>query len=469
MQLEHILANSPLPILIHERSTRRLLVMNLAAETLYGYTQADMRHMTLDDLAVSTRQAHPVHRRKDGGTIDVQLAEHNIKYGKREAVLVVVQDVSHKKNALKFQTMIESASEGICMINAEGIIEQVNPQIETLFQWSADALIGRELNILVPPALRAVHDQHFAQFVKNPQSRTMGRGMDLQGYRKDGSNFAIEISLSPIHLQGELLVMAIITDISERKRLESQLMESEIARIELERAQEMLAIRERFVAMVSHEFRTPLTTIQTTTQILQRYLQRLKHDQIYEQLQRIADQTRRMTDMLEDLLVISRVNTDDIQLEPVPIALETFCYDIWEQLQPTQHTLVCHNEQNINTIIADENLMHHILSNLLSNAIKYSPPGSNVTMEISQHNAEYVIKISDEGMGIAQQDLEYIFEPFFRADDTRTIGGTGLGLTIVKNSVDLHYGHITVQSQQGKGSTFAIHLPLDPSAMTSRV
>jgi len=470
VQLEDIFASSPLPMLIHDHDKHHLLAVNASAVAFYGYSMAEMLAMTLADLTVSITSEGTVHRRGDGSPIDVQLAEHHIEYRGQDATLIVVQDNSHRKTAIKFQMMIESATEGICIVNQDGNIEQINRQLQTLFGYKGDELIGKPVSTLIPPEQRAEHAQHMKRYLKKPHSRSMGSGMDLMGFHREGRQFPIEISLSPIHLHGRLFVMTMITDISERKRLESRLIESELARIELERAQEMLAVRERFVAMVSHEFRTPLSTINTAAQILQRYIQRLDHTQIYTQLDRIAHQTKRMRNMLDDLLVISRVSAGEKQLTLASILLDHFCYAIWEELEDkNEHKLVCINTQELASIRADEQLMRHILTNLLSNAVKYSPPGSTVTVTVYQDADEYIIKINDQGMGIPQENLVYIFEPFFRADNTRTIVGTGLGLTIVKNSVDLHMGRITVESQEGDGTTFTIYLPGDPSQLRAGV
>jgi PAS domain S-box-containing protein len=250
----------------------------------------------------------------------------------------------------------------------------------------------------------------------------------------------------------------------------------------LAKEKELRELKSRFVSMTSHEFRTPLTTIQSSAELLERYSHRWGEEKKLTHLHRIQLSVKHMTKLLDDILILGKVEAGKLEFNPVPIDLATFCRNLVEELQlndTNQHIIHFtispgrrgdgENSPPESLIPSpaqaqmDEKLLRQILENLLSNAIKYSPPGSTVEFTLSYLAEQVVFQICDRGIGIPNEDLHRLFETFHRATNVGTISGTGLGLAIVKRCVDIHQGQIAVESIIGVGTTFTVTLPLHNS------
>lgn len=254
-----------------------------------------------------------------------------------------------------------------------------------------------------------------------------------------------------------LYILGMAEDITKRKQAEEEIRKA------LAKEKELSELRSSFVSLVSHEFRTPLTTIQSSAELLTRYDDRLSTERKLNHLSRIQIAVNRMTYLLEDVLMIGKADAGKLKFEPAPLDLVTFCHDLVESLQislPEKHKIDVVVQGNCANAHMDEKLLSHILTNLLSNSIKYSPAGGTVYFELLCLPDSAVFQIQDQGIGIPQDDLEKLFESFGRASNVGSIPGTGLGLSIVKKCVDVHGGTIAVDSQIGTGTTFTITLPL---------
>jgi PAS domain S-box-containing protein len=232
---------------------------------------------------------------------------------------------------------------------------------------------------------------------------------------------------------------------------------------------ELDRMKDHFVSMVSHEFRTPLTVILASSDILELDSDKLTADKKRNYLHRIQSSVKRMAEMLGQVLVIGQADAGKLAFNPTPLNLLKFCQNLVEELQMStgkDHALVFISHGECINANMDTTLLRHILSNLLSNAIKYSPIGSPIELELSCQAEHAVLRVSDHGLGIPLKDQSHLFETFFRASNTEAISGTGLGLTIVKRAVDLHGGTIEVTSQEGVGTTMTVTLPIDRSAAT---
>ncbi|MBD2130491.1 PAS domain S-box protein [Microcoleus sp. ZQ-A2] len=296
--------------------------------------------------------------------------------------------------------------------------------------------------------------------------------------RPDGSIRWIRDRGFPIRdAQGQVYRIAgIAEDVTCRKQAEIESYKV------LQRERELSILKSSFVAMTSHEFRTPLTAISSSTDLLQRYRNRLSEEKQQAHLHRIKSAVQRMTQMLNDILLMSEAEAGKLQFNPTPLNLIQFCRHLVEDVQPTaKEQQVIHFTYRSNGTLAgqdtdeieqkrfdflsglaawDEKLLRHILSNLLSNALKYSPEGSTVQFDLTAKDDRLIFKIQDQGIGIPPADQSRLFEAFHRAKNVGTIQGTGLGLAIVKQCVDLHRGEITFTSEVGKGTTFIVILPL---------
>jgi PAS domain S-box-containing protein len=254
-------------------------------------------------------------------------------------------------------------------------------------------------------------------------------------------------------------------DITQRKQAEEEI------RNALAKEKELNELKSRFITMASHEFRTPLSTILSSADLLEYYIQEGAMKKQPEHIQRIQTACLNMTQLLNDVLIIGKTEAGKVALQPLPLDLDKFCYDLVQELKlsaNSKHNIIWERVSELDATspiqnrlpCLDEKLLRHILSNLLSNAIKYSPNGGNVKLKLAYENSYAIFQIEDEGIGIPLEDWEHLFEPFHRAKNVGTISGTGLGLTIVKRSIELHDGQISLASEIGKGTTFTVMLPL---------
>jgi signal transduction histidine kinase len=216
----------------------------------------------------------------------------------------------------------------------------------------------------------------------------------------------------------------------------------------LKKERELIELKSRFVSMVSHEIRTPLNVILASAQILERYSEKWSIEKKNEFFSRIKESVKKMTELLNDVLLIGKAELGKADLNPVQLDLEKFCTELVAELQMGtggNHRInFVKKSQNADAYV-DKKLLRHSLINLLSNAVKYSPQGSTVHLELSCQDLEVIFKIKDEGIGIPVEDQDKLFESFHRASNAKNIPGTGLGLTVVKQSVDIHGGKISCE------------------------
>lgn len=230
----------------------------------------------------------------------------------------------------------------------------------------------------------------------------------------------------------------------------------------LKKEQELSELKSRFVTMTSHEFRTPLTTILSSAELLENYSYKWTEEKKLHHLQRIQVAVQRMTQLLNDVLLIGKAEAGKIEFQPLPLDLAAFCHNLVEELQlgTSTHFIDFRIQGQCINACMDEKLLRHILSNLLSNAIKYSDKGGTVDFDLLCEAGAAIFRVQDQGIGIPATEQAQLFNSFHRASNVGTISGTGLGLAIVKKSVDLHGGKIAVNSQVGVGTTFTVTLPL---------
>ena len=251
-------------------------------------------------------------------------------------------------------------------------------------------------------------------------------------------------------------VMAIVRDVTERKRAEAEIRQA------LAQAKELSLLKSRFVAMTSHEFRTPLTTILSSAELLQDYGNKWNEAKKLQHFQRIQTSVKHMTRLLNDVLLIGKADAGKLEFSPTLVDLTQFCRNLVDEIQgtATSHAIVFMSQTNTTHAYMDEKLLRQILSNLLSNALKYSPQGGTVNFDLIGEQEKVIFRIQDRGIGIPVADRAKLFDSFHRASNVGTISGTGLGLAIVKKAIDLHAGQITVASEVGVGTTFVVTLPL---------
>jgi signal transduction histidine kinase len=225
----------------------------------------------------------------------------------------------------------------------------------------------------------------------------------------------------------------------------------------------MVSLRENFVRSVSHEFRTPLSIILSSKELLERYDERLSPESRQQHLQKIGDEVDYMVQMLEDVLIVSKARAIGLEIQPEPVEVENFCQEIIGEVKVAhphnqQIEFVC--PEKIGCILLDKRLLHYMLANLLSNAIKFSLPEQIVRLEVVRQDTSLVFQVADQGIGIPKEEQEHIFEPFYRARNNKRVKGAGLGLALVQSSVEAYGGTILLDSTEGVGTTFTISLPV---------
>lgn len=386
--------------------------------------------------------------------------------------------------------LFEHATEGILVANSEGFIVKVNPAAERLFRYEHNELLGLKVEVLVPQRFEKKHSGHREGFHQSPHARTMGTGMDLQGKRKDGSEFPVEISLSPYSNDEGHFVIAFIVDITLRRESEKRLqnysleLENEVeqrtlilseAISELEKTKEELNqaltkekelndLKSRFVSMVSHEFRTPLATILSSLALVKKYIENNDIEKQGKHIDRIKTSVNNLTDILNDVLSLSKLEEGKVMISPEEFDVTEFVQEVIQDIQTIAKSgqiLQYKHSDGLALIQLDKKVLRHILFNLISNAVKFSPEDRPVVICTSTNNNQFCLIVQDHGIGISEEDQKHLFESFFRAENAVNIQGTGLGLNIVARYVDLLEGTIYVESKLNEGTKFTICLPLN--------
>ena len=371
------------------------------------------------------------------------------------------------------------ATIGIIVINSDGEIVQANPFSENLFGYEKGELISREVEQLLPESFRKRHVKHRQGYNEKPIPRTMGANLDLYGLRKDGSKFPIEISLSHMDINGKRFAIAYTSDASERKNLLKRILKQsdeleikviertkklkeseEKLRVSLEKEKELGELKSRFVSMASHEFRTPLSSILSSSNLISRYEKEEQQDKRMKHVNRIESSVRNLTMILNDFLSLEKLESGKVRFNPVELEVKDFIQQIIDEVNLTVkgEQKVVHIHSGGKHINTDEHLMKNILINLLSNGIKYSPNEKNVELHTQVDDEKFQIQVKDYGIGIPKEEQQHMFTRFFRANNVETIQGTGLGLTIVKRYLDLMNGKIWFESKEGEGTTFFVEV-----------
>jgi signal transduction histidine kinase len=266
-----------------------------------------------------------------------------------------------------------------------------------------------------------------------------------------------------LELIGLLLSFAVITEAC-LLLYHQQTQRQKVAALEWTLAQEkeLNELKLRFFSMVSHEFRTPLSVILASSQLLKEILQELVDESKLKNLQRIQVSARLMNQLLTDILTLTRAEAGELEFKPTPLDIEAFCLNLVEDIQASKampHSLKFISQGHCARVNLDEKLMYSILSNLLANAIKYSSQESTISLILTCNSGETIFHVKDEGIGIPLEEQQKIFAPFYRGQNVGNVVGTGLGLAVVKRCLELHHGKITVESDVGMGTVFTVTIP----------
>ncbi|HOQ86731.1 MAG TPA: response regulator, partial [Phycisphaerae bacterium] len=393
--------------------------------------------------------------------------------GQARRVVGTCSDITVRKQAeMRFRLTVEASPNVVLLVDRQGKIVLVNSRVTSMFGYEPAELIGQPVEKLVPERFREKHPIYREEFNRHPQARPMGAGRDLYALRKDGTEFPVEIGLSPTESEEGMLVLATIVDITSRKQSEQerlQLLEAErAARNEAERANRL---KDMFLATVSHELRTPLNAILGWSQMLTRAGLQGEAAQATEIIQRNAKVQARL---IEDLLDMSRIISGKIRLEmqniELPIVVNSAIEAVVPAAQVKNIELVRNVDAHVGPTRGDPNRLQQVVWNLLTNAIKFTPKGGKVSISLRRSGSSVEIVVADTGIGIRPEFLPFMFDRFRQADSSvgRAHTGLGLGLSIVKNLVELHGGTVQAHSDgEGRGTTFTVRLPVAPIVQDS--
>ena len=382
-------------------------------------------------------------------SLELKLANEQLQYEITERKQI--QDALIESEA-KLSSLIQNSSDIIGILESDGKIRYKSPSTQSLLGFSPEEIEGKNHFDFVHPDDYQKAKKQFEEGFNNPGKTQVS---EYRFRDKDGSWHYLESKSNFIDSHVNQIVIN-SRDITERKQAEEEV------RNALKKERELIELKSRFVSMVSHEIRTPLNVILASTQILERYSEKWSSEKKNEFFSRIKESVRKMTELLNDVLLLGRVEFGKKDLNLTPVDLVKFCRELVGEIQLSageHHTIVFVSKSQEATAYIDKKLLRQILTNLLSNAVKYSPQNCIVHFELSCQDVEAIFEIRDEGIGIPPEDQDKLFESFHRASNARNLPGTGLGLAVVKQSVDVHGGKISLHSEVGVGTTFTVTLP----------
>lgn len=372
-----------------------------------------------------------------------------------------------------YELFFHSSNEGLALLDSERKFKLINESFASIVGYTPEELIGNGFEILVPDKVKLKHKEYAQKYNEHPTQRSMGENSALYAQHKNGKNIPVEISLNPIHVEGEDCLALIVSNVSERAKAQEALKElntnleqkvfekTKDLEEALMKEQELGELKSRFVSMVSHEFRTPLTTIKSSAQLIRKYLGS-PDEKLDKHLGKIHRNIEHLNQMLNDVLTLSKLNESANHTDKSFFNLELFVLDCAEELEHLAKDkniqLYCQHKGET-SIFSDPKLLKSILLNLLTNAIKYSYPKGTVKVISFADKTHFKLNVTDNGIGISEKDKGHIFDRFYRAKEVENIEGTGLGLEIVKQCLDTLNGEISFQSEAENGSIFTIKVP----------
>lgn len=402
-----------------------------------------------------------------------------------------------------FDILFEAIPEGVIVVNSAQVIVAANTAAEKIFEYNKNELNNKHLSVLIPKKYIPHHNNHFSSFLEANKIRKLKQSVNLFGVKKNNKEFPVEIGLNPFRVEKEAFVIALIIDITSRKEIEkkienlninlekrisertaqlnntiNQLKElninykKEIAqRLEnehkinaaLKREMELNDLKTKFLSLVSHEFKTPLSGILTSTMLIGKYNLTEQQEKRERHIQTITSKVNYLNNILNDFLSIERLDSNNYVYKFSSFNLSKVVSEVVYNAN-----MILKTGQKINIPIdtdeyilyQDEKFLELALSNIIYNAIKYSPQNTNIDLEFEQNQQKIIFKVTDRGIGIPEKEQKFIFNRYFRAANVLNEQGTGIGLNIVKSHLENLGGAIYFTSTENEGSVFTFELPI---------
>ena len=407
-------------------------------------------------------------------------------------------------NVNLLNVIFEAASEGIIVVDESQTIVITNIAAERMFGYEKGELRGEHLNVLIPREHQKSHPGQVSEFLINSERRQMGHGRDLYGVKKNGDRFPVEAGLNPFQMNGKMYVMSLVIDITIRKENQRQIrelnaqletkikertqelehtinklqevnsdLEKEIhkrklaenkIKAALQKEKELSDLKTKFLSMVSHEFKTPLSGILTSVMLAGKYTKEDQQDKRDKHLGTIRSKVHYLDNILSDFLSIERLERGKVNYKFTNFSLSKLVNEV---IYNANVTLKSGQEinypQDLEEVVLrqDEKIVELVLSNLLGNAIKYSSENTQIDFDVEIADKIIIFKVRDQGIGIPQKDQKHIFERYFRAENALLNQGTGIGLNIAKVHLENLGGTISFESKENSGTTFTVYLPIE--------
>jgi PAS domain S-box-containing protein len=455
-------------------SAGAIVMVNAQTESMFGYTREQLIGQRLEILVPDhARAAHDTAprirpmgqrrdlagRRKDGSEFPVEISLSFTETDRGQLFIAFVTDITERQRSVdalrrseaKARAILENASEGIVVVDANGRIVSVNAKTEQMFRYDRAALVGQLLEVLMPERLRHRHIGHRKDFMANPRTRPMGRGLDLVGRRADGEEFPIEISLSYIETEDGIHALAFVSDITQRLAVERA----------TRQAERLVAIGQ-LAAGIAHEVNNPVGIITSRIELM--LMEAEEHglpSAVIEDLRVLHRHALRVTDIAAKLLTFARETPADRQ----PIDINTVVTDALALVRKQLNHSGVHVDLRLGAglphIFGHANALQQVVLNLVTNAGQALVDHGTIRVATTAGDAHVTVEVADDGPGIPPATLSHVFDPFF----TTKVSGTGLGLSVSYGIVRDHGGTMDVRSDVGGGTVFTISLPiLHPAA-----
>lgn len=447
-----------------------LVYANSETERLFGYSLDELLGESVDMLLPDRfSQKHSSHRqsfsespstrhmgagrdlfgrRKNGSEFPLEVGLRPLSMGDENWVIATIVDISARKQLeARFAKVIEASPFGMLLVDEQGLIQLINPNLQKLFGYSGDELLGQSVNILLPERYRDNHDKLRAGYIAEPSLRAMGLGRDLTGRHKNGTEIPIEIGLNPVETDKGTLTLAVITDISERKRLELSL-------------QQANAHMEEFTYVASHDLKSPLRGIADLVEWIGEDLDENTSQAVRKNLDRMQVRIKRMERLVEDLLLYARAGKRNTEL--VPVDLAELIKGIIE-MHPVPPEFELQTDIRLHQITAARTPLETVLRNLFTNALKHhdgQAPQIYISAEADGNFGRFIVK--DNGPGIPSAARERVFRLFQTLSGSES-SGSGIGLAVAKRMTESHGGKIQLlENKDERGATFEVLWPRFP-------
>lgn len=522
-----IFENNHSAILIIDPETGDIVDANPISEKFYGWSLKELRTKNISDLNPAPSEvikkalynaSHKIenhfyfkHRTAYGTVKDIEAFAGTLNRQGRVLIFAFILDLTEKKKTeeiiretrAKLDTAMESMTDAVFITDKEGNFIHFNEAFATVHRFRCKEECARKL-VEYPDILEVYMDTgELAPLEMWAVPRALrGETVKYAEYslrRKDtGEKWVGSYSFSPIKDSEGNIVGSVVVgrDITEHKQAEAELenyrhhleelvqsrteeldainrelinqimqkQEIEAAlHVSLEKEKELNQLKSRFISTASHEFKTPLSAVFSSAELIERYGHKWGPEKIADHIERIKNAVMHLSKLVDDVLQLSRAESGRLEYNPVKLDLKSFCDKILEEMHVSSkenHKIEFNFLSERKDFIVDQKQMYIILQNLLSNAVKYSPDGGRVCLIINCDDRNLIIEVSDQGVGIPESDLDKLFQPFQRASNTDKIEGTGLGLSIMKKAVELHGGSVIVKSELNKGTTFIVEIPI---------